>query len=174
MSAPIFLASFAEEHAILGATRDARAAGFTVHDVYTPYPVHGMDDAMGLSPSRLTWVCFFAGLTGLAIGYVVQWWASAIDWPLNIGGKPFNSIPAFVPVMFELMVLIGGLTTVGALFLRSRLRPRLAPPPEVVPRATNDRFVLALVTRDRFNEVEARALCKRHGAVEARLAGGAR
>lgn len=162
----LFVAYFDDEQAILGATRDAREQGFTIHDVFTPYAVHGMDEAMGLRRSRLTWVCFGAGLVGLVFAAFFQYWASAINWPLNVGGKPHNSFPAYVPVSFELMVLFAGLATVAALFIRARLRP-LKREKILLPRVTDDRFALALETQgSHFDERAARALCARWGAVE--------
>lgn len=158
----LFVAYFHEEDDVLGATRAAREAGYEIHDVYTPFAVHGMDDAMGLAPSKLTWVCFGAGLTGLSIAFALQAWTSAVDWPLVIGGKPFLSAPAFVPVCFELTVLLAALSTVAALFLRCGLRPSLKPPKVNLPRATDDRFVLAVrAGGDGFNADDATSLFKR-------------
>jgi hypothetical protein len=166
MSTRVFVAWFDDEHAVLDATRDARKSGFTIFDVYTPFAVHGMDEAMGNRPSRLTWVCFLAGCVGLSFGLGLQYYASAVSWPLNVGGKPFNSFPAFIPVAFELTVLFAALTTVAALLLKLRLRPRLAAT-EVLARVTNDRFALCLTTADaRFDEAQAGALSLRHHAVE--------
>ena len=76
-----------------------------------PLPIHGIDDVLGIRRSRLTIVCFVAGLVGCAVGLLAQYWTSAVDWPLDIAGKPFDSLPAFVPVAFELTVLFGGLAT---------------------------------------------------------------
>lgn len=160
----LLVAWFADEHATLAATHAARAAGHVIHDVYTPYAVHGMDEAMGLRPSRLTWVCLGMGLVGLAFAAWLQDWTSAVSWPINVGGKPMHSWPAFVPVAFELTVLLGALGTVAALFLRTRLLPR--PRPRLLlPGVTNDRFALALAaTGPTFDESAARALCAKHGA----------
>ena len=145
---------FAEEDQILQVTRACRERGYEIVDVYSPYPVHGMDRAMGLKPSRITWVCFVLGMTGAAAMLWFQSWASAVDWPANIGGKPLNSLPAFVPITFEVMVLFAGLSTVFAFFLVSRLRPgrkaRL-----IASGVTNDRFALVLEQADAAFSVEA-------------------
>ena len=117
------IAVFDNETDLLAATRAAREAGCEIVDVYTPYAVHGLDEAMGLRPSRLGWVCFLCGAAGAALAVWAQFWTSAVDWPLNVGGKPFNSLPAFVPVIFEVCVLLAGLGVVGALLLRCRLWP---------------------------------------------------
>jgi hypothetical protein len=167
MSQRLFIAWFAQEDDVLAATTAAREAGLAIFDVFTPYAVHGMDAAMGLRPSRLTWVCFGAALLGLSAGISLQYYTSAVSWPLNVGGKPFNSFPAFVPVAFEMTVLFAALITVAALFFRTRLYPRLQGPPEVLARVTNDRFALALTTADpRWSETAARDLSRRHGAVD--------
>ena len=162
----LLLAWYEAEEEVLAATRAARAAGFQIHDVFTPYAVHGMDEAMGLKPSRLTWVCFAMGLLGLFLALLLQTWTSAIDWPLIVGGKPFNSFPAFIPVAFELTVLSAGLGTVAALFFRARLLPR--PRPEIaLAGVTRDRFVLALLASGAgFDTETARALLMTHGATE--------
>ena len=100
-----------------------RGAGVRVHDVYAPYPVHGLDDAMGIRRTRLPFVTLLAGLLGLCFALTFQYYTAVFDWPLDVGGKPENSTLAFVPVCFELTVLIGGLGTVGAFLLRARLYP---------------------------------------------------
>ncbi|MCC7540241.1 MAG: DUF3341 domain-containing protein [Deltaproteobacteria bacterium] len=165
MSARLLYASFGDETALLAATAEARRLGVAIHDAYTPHPVHGLDEAMGLRRSRLPWICFTGGAVGLGLASLMQWWMSAVDWPLVIGGKPFGSWPAFAPVMFETMVLLAGLSTAFALFLRSRLRPRISAP-AVPPRATQDRYVLALAERDgSFDRREVMSLLHRHGAL---------
>ena len=140
MSNPLVIGVFATERDILEATDAARRLGFKIQDVHTPYAVHGMDEAMGLRPSRLPWICFAAGITGAILKLWFEFWTTMVDWPVNVGGKPWNSLPAFVPVTFEVMVLSAGLTTVAAFLFLSRLRPgKTAALP--APRITNDRFV---------------------------------
>ncbi len=147
MSVPLFLGIFEDEDDVIQATRATRALGYEIFDVYTPYAVHGLDEAMGLKPSRLTWICLAFALGGLLGASVAQFWIGSIDWPLNVGGKPFNSLPAYLPVMFEMTVLIGGLGTVLALLIRAGLYP--GKPARVVhEEVTNDRFVLALEQKD--------------------------
>jgi len=140
---PLFLGVFRDEADVVGAARDTHGAGYRIHDAFTPYAVHGLAEAMELRPTRLPLVCFAFAVTGLTAAGYGQYWMSAVDWPLNVGGKPFNSLPAFLPAMFEVMVLLAGLGTVAALLLRTGLRPGrdawLAH-----ERATDDRFVLAV------------------------------
>ena len=161
-----FHAVFTDEHDIKSATKALRAAGYTILEAYTPYAVHGLDKLMGLRRSRLPLVCLLAGLTGAAAKLWFQIWTSASDWPLNVGGKPLASVPAFVPVTFEITVLFAGLGTVAAFFFRSRLWPgkQLRP---VHPRVTDDVFVLVLLQGDSaFRASDAAALCREHGAIE--------
>jgi hypothetical protein len=141
------LAVFNSEEAILAATTDARDRGLTIADVYTPYAVHGLDKAMALRPSRLPWVCFALGLAGASFKVWFEFWTSAGDWPINVGGKPWNSLPAFVPVTFEVMVLFAALSTVAAFLLGRRLLPgkrtRLAS-----PGVTDNEFALVIEETD--------------------------
>ncbi len=165
MSASVLVGYFEDEERLLAATRWVRSAGFKLHDVYTPYAVHGLDEAMGLRRSRLTWVCFIGGLVGLLSAIALQYYTSVVSWPLNVGGKPPNSAPAFVPLSFELTVLVAGLTTVLALFIRSRLGPGARS--LSLPRTSDDRFALAIDTRGTFvDPEEALAALRRLGAVE--------
>jgi Protein of unknown function (DUF3341) len=136
------IAYFGDEAALLRATRALRAAGIAIEDAYTPYAVHGLDEAMGLPRSRLTWVCFAAGVFGASCALGFQLWTSVVSWPLNVGGKPFASVPAFIPVTFEFTVLCAALVSVAAFFIRSRLYPGRAAAP--LPRVTDDRFALVL------------------------------
>jgi len=157
-----FAAQFASEEPLLAATREARERGFSIDDVFTPYAVHGLDEAMGLAPSRLPWVCFGAGLTGLVSMLSFEIWTSAVSWRLNVGGKPFDSLPAFIPVAFEFTVLCAGLGSVAALLLRTKLWPGRAP--AVLPGTTNDKFTLVVHARAESDET-LRALFEHHGAL---------
>lgn len=157
---------FSREEDILSATDAARRDGLTILDVYTPYAVHGLDQAMALQPSRLPWVCFWLGLFGAIFKVWFEFWTTAVSWPINVGGKPWNSLPAFVPVTFEVMVLFAGVSTVFAFLLVAKLRPwRKAV--VIHPRVTDDRFVLLLEQSDAtFDVGRVRRLLERHHAVE--------
>ena len=137
-----FRASFAEPEQLLHAVTHLRAAGHRVLDTYTPFPVHGMDEAMGLRPSRLPRACLAFAALGLALAAGLQIWTSAVDYPLIMGGKPLLAIPAFIPVAFELTVLLAGLGVVASFFLVARMRPRFRIP-DLHPGANDDRFILA-------------------------------
>ncbi|NNE67000.1 MAG: DUF3341 domain-containing protein [Pyrinomonadaceae bacterium] len=116
-------AYFDNEDDLVASAAEARLRGLEIYDAFTPFPVHGLDDAVGIKPSRLTWVAFCGGLLGLLTAIGLQVWTSAYAWALNIGGKPFNSVPLWVPVAFELTVLFAGLSAIGALFIISGLHP---------------------------------------------------
>lgn len=148
------LGIFDDEGRILDAVRALHGNGVSIHDVYTPYAVHGLDDAMGIRRSRLPIVCFFAGGVGLLFAILFQIWVFTSSWPLNIGGKPFLSVPAFIPVTFEMTVLIGGLTTVAAFLLRSRLFPG-ACSKLLDPAITDNRFVVAIARNNASLDVAA-------------------
>ena len=147
MSDRVLLATFGHEDDLLEATEAVRRKGLRIVDAFTPYAVHGLDRAMGLRPSRLTWVCFICGMIGASGMLWFQHWTSAVNWPIDVGGKPWNSLPSEVPVAFEAAVLLAGFGSVFALFLVSRLFPGKRPK-IIDPRTTDDRFVLVIDQSD--------------------------
>lgn len=175
MSRRVLLGIFEREEDILEATRLTRARGLKILDVYSPYAVHGLEAAMGLKPSRLPWICFLAAVAGAVLKLWFEFWTTMVDWPVNVGGKPWNSLPAFIPVTFEVMVLSAGLITVAAFLLVSRLWPgkRAVVP---VPQVTDNRFVLVVEETDAaFDPLGVRRLFEEFNAVsvEERVEGGA-
>jgi len=162
----LFLGVFACEEDLLGATRAVREQGLHIVDVHTPYAVHGLDEAMGLPPSRLGRVCFGFGVLGVILAFAMQYWTSAVDWPINVGGRPWNSWPAFVPVAFEVMVLLASFGVVLAFLTVGRLFPGRS---AVLPAAgvTGDRFVLVLEETDAaFDANQVRSLLNGFHVVE--------
>jgi ActD protein len=161
--------AFEDPDRTLDAVRTLKRDGFEVHDVHTPYAVHGMDEALGLRETRLGTATFAGGLAGAALAFGFQIWTHAIDWPLTIGGKSPLALPAQVPVSFELTVLFAAFATVGGLLARRRLFPRLAKVPAAQPdvRVTDDRFVVVVVERDgRFRRSRFLELARLLGSVE--------
>jgi hypothetical protein len=154
--AKILVATFSDTDHLLGAVRKARREMFRVYDVFTPFPVHGLDEALGVRRTRLPWVTLLCALTGLATAVTLQFYTNVLDWPLDVGGKPDNSTLAFVPICFELSVLFGGLGSVGALLLRARLYPGKQPW-LVNPGITDDVFAM-VVRRPSDDETHQRAL----------------
>ena len=141
------VATFSDADDLVSAVHAARSKNFRIYDVYAPYPIHHLDEVMGIRRTRLPWITLAAGTVGLFSGLLLQFYTAVLDWPLNVGGKPANSTLAFLPISFELTVLFGGLATVAAFFLRARLFPGkrecLA-----APDVTNDEFALVLRKRD--------------------------
>lgn len=139
----VVYASFSDDQALLKAAKALREQGHSLLDAYTPFPVHGLDEVLGEPRSRLPIVCFIAAAIGCVFSMWFQVWTSAQDWPINVGGKPFASIPAFIPVTFEVTVLFGGLLSVAAFFFRSRLFPgKRACTPDA--NVTSDGFWIAM------------------------------
>lgn len=143
----------------VAAVRRLRATGHTVADVQTPFPIHGLDEAMGLNETRIPVATLVGGVLGtlLAIGF--QAWVGVISWPLNIGGKSDLALPALAPVTFEVAVLLAAAFTVAAFFWLSRLRPGPRSELQVLPESTDDLFVIVVREADagfdlgRFTEV---------------------
>lgn len=105
----LVLGEFGAEAALLEAARTLRAHGRAALDLHSPYPLHGAEEALGLRPSTVPRVALVGGVVGAASGYLLQWYTVAFDWPLNVGGRPPHSAPAFIPVTFELGVLFASL-----------------------------------------------------------------
>lgn len=166
MTRRIFMGVFQHEQDILGAARAVRQRGWRIVDIYAPYAVHGLDKVADFPPSRLPLICFVLAILGAGLKTWFEYWTTAQSWPINVAGKPWDSLPAFVPVTFEVMVLIAGVGTTLAFFIAVGLRPgRKARLPH--PRVTDDRFALLIEEADAaFDPDEAAALCERFGAVE--------
>lgn len=158
-------AGFADPDHLLEAVRRLQAEGHRVLDTYTPFPVHGMDEALGQRPSRLPRACLAFAVLGLAGALALQIWTSVFDYPVRVGGKPHLSLPAFIPVTFELTVLLAGLGVVASFFLVARLRPRLRVP-DLHPGTSDHRFVLVAEVKAGSSVAEATALAAELGAVE--------
>lgn len=143
MTPDVLIASFEAENDLLAAVTALRQRDCPIVEAYTPYAVHGLGEALGMRRSRLSMACFLCGLAGAVLGLAFQFWATRTSWPLNVGGQPWNSLPAFVPVTFESMVLCAGLGVVLAWLIRCRLYPGKM---GVLPAAgaTDNRFVLVL------------------------------
>lgn len=176
MSRRLLLGVFKNERDILGVTEASRTLGYEIVDVFAPYAVHGLDHAMGLAPSKLPRVCFALGLFGAAVKVWFEYWTTAVNWPINVGGKPWDSLPAFVPVTFEVMVLFAGLSTVFAFLYVCGLWPGKKAA-VVDPQVSNDEFVLVLEQSDAaFDVARVRRLFETFHVVriEERLAEEAR
>lgn len=137
---------------LLAAATYARDSDYEEFDAYSPFPIHGMDDAMGLGRSWIPWVTFGAGSVGFILANLLQFGTMTFDWPMIIGGKPFAPWPSFVPVMFELTVLLAGVTTAAVMLKAAGCFKK---PFIIDPRITDDRFVLWISADDtKFDEAE--------------------
>ena len=160
------VAEFEQVEQLEAAADAAREAGYRTMDAYTPYPVEGLDERLGMSPTRLGWIVLAAGITGALAGFFMQWYANVVFYPLNIGGKPLNSWPNFIVITFEVTVLLSAFTA-GLFMLGRNGLPRPYHPIFNTPNfeaATRDRFFLCIESRDdRFDPDETRAFLEAQG-----------
>jgi hypothetical protein len=144
------VAEFEDEHQLLAAADKARLAGYKALDAYAPFPVHGLSEAIGFRDNRVPWFIFCGGMLGGLGGYTLQWYTAVIDYPMNVGGKPLNSLPAFFPVTFESTILCAALTAVFGMLAMNRL-PKPYHSIFNTPgfeRASQDRFFLEIGSVD--------------------------
>lgn len=146
------MAEFTNEHDLLDAAKKVRDAGYTKTDAFTPFPVHGIDHALGIKPTILPFIVLCAGLTGLCTALLMQWWMNGVDYRYIISGKPFGITPASIPVSFELTILFSAFTSVLGMLALNGL-PKFSNPVFTNPkfdRATNDRFFLYVDSADKY------------------------
>lgn len=157
---------FDDVNILVAAAEKVRDAGYTQWDCHTPYPVHGLDDAMGLKPSPLPYICLTAGFIGGGLGLFMQYWMSAVDYPVRIGGKPLFSWEAFVPITFEAFVLFAALATFGGMIKLCKLGKWASPLYNggIMEQVTTTRMAVVLDATDpAFSEESARALLEETG-----------
>ncbi len=149
---PIYglLAEFQKPEEVLQATRQARLAGYKDIDAFAPYPVEGLGEELGMKHTRMPFVVLVAGITGAVVGFFMQYYSMAVNYPFNVGGRPTNSWPVFIPITFELLVLVAGFSAlIGMLVLNGLPRPHhpLFNVPQFA-RASQDRFFLCIEATD--------------------------
>ena len=152
-----WMAEFENEHDLLHAAEKVRDAGYTKTDAFTPFPVHGIDHALGIKPTILPFIVLCAGLTGLFTALLMQWWMNGVDYKYIISGKPFGITPASIPVSFELTILFSAFTSVLGMLALNGL-PRFSNPVFTnakFDRATNDRFFLYVDATDKYYNRES-------------------
>jgi hypothetical protein len=163
------MAEFADPTALVDATERARRAGYRRMDAYSPFPIPELEHALGDPPSRLPLVVLIGGIVGCLGGFFLQYWAAAIAYPLNVGGRPLNSWPAFIPVTFECTILVASLAAVLGMLALNGL-PMPYHPVFGVPRfalATRSRFFLCIEARDKqFDAATTRAFLESLGPRE--------
>lgn len=157
--------SFEDEKVLFPAVKNVRRAGYKIHDVYTPFPVHGLDHAMGLRETSLHTMGFIYGITGTTIAIWGMTWIFTTDWPLNIGGKPHFPLPAFIPIAFELTVLLSAVGMVWTYCWLNKFMPGVKKH-HFSPRATDDAFVMVIEMTEKSNEEEIKSFLHTNGAIE--------
>jgi hypothetical protein len=156
-----YLAEFADVDSVVEAAMKVRDEGYRLWDVHSPFPIHGIDDAMGIRPTILPWLVLAGGVAGLLAGLALQVWTMAIDYPFLISGKPLVSMPAFIPVIFECTIAGAAFTAVFGMLLLNKLPTYYNPllKSERFRRVTNDRFFISIDATDpRFDETKTREL----------------
>ncbi len=169
-SSKVIQAIYTDDDVLMAAVKSVKARKHHIGEVYTPFPVHGLDKAMGLAPTRIAITSFIYGCIGLIVSIVMMKYIMIDDWPMDIGGKPsfsyLENMPAFVPIMFELTVFFAAHLMVITFYLRSNMWPfKEAENPD--PRTTDDHFLMELEVHG--NEKELTNLLEETGAVEINL-----
>lgn len=155
------LAEFAETRALVAAASELTRRGYRQTDAYVPFPVEGLPEALGQRKTGIAAVVLIGGLLGCAGGYLMQWWITVVDYPLNIGGRPLHSWPAFIPITFELTILVAALFAVlGMLALNGLPRPHHPLfAMDAFSRASIDGYFLCVMAHDpQFDETATRQL----------------
>lgn len=169
-SSKVIHAIYTDDDVLMAAVKKVRAERYHIEEIYTPFPVHGLDKAMGLEPTRLAITAFIYGCVGLVVSIVMMNYIMIDDWPQDIGGKPsfsyIENMPAFVPIMFELTVFFAAHLMVITFYLRSRIWPfKEAENPDV--RTTDDHFLMEISAGK--NVDEQFDMLRNTGAVEVTL-----
>ena len=163
-------ALYDDDDTLLKAVKNIRSEKYDIEEVYTPFPVHGLDKALGIEETRIAIMAFIYGCIGLIVAFIMMDFIMIKDWPQNIGGKPsfsfLENMPSFVPVMFEMTVFFAAHLMVITFYLRSKLWPfKKAENPN--PLTTDDKFLVEIELND--NEKRLTTLLKKSGAVEVSL-----
>ena len=162
-----YYALYNDDDVLLSAVKKIRDSKIDIEEVYTPFPVHGLDKVMGLKPTRIAIAAFLYGCIGITVATLMMYYIMIVDWPQNIGGKPsfsyLENMPAFVPIMFEMTVFHAAHLMVITFYLRSRMWPlKKAENPD--PRTTDDHFLIEL-SSDK-TEASLKKFLNQTGAVE--------
>jgi hypothetical protein len=171
MASKVIHAIYTDDDLLLQAVKQVREARYHIAEVYTPFPVHGLDKAMGLAPTRIAIASFLYGVVGLGVAIVMMDYMMITDWPQDIGGKPsfsfLQNLPAFVPIIFELTVFFAAHLMVITFYMRSKLWPfKTAENPDV--RTTDDHFLMEIDVANHDLE-SLTSFIKETGALEINL-----
>jgi hypothetical protein len=171
MSKKVIHAIFDDEEILLQSVKEIKSKKYDIEEVYSPFPVHGLDHALGLKETRMAITAFIYGCIGLSFGglliYYIMISGVGKSWPMNIGGKPnftfYQNVPSFVPIMFECTVLFAGHLMSLTYFYRNKLYPG-ASTKSPDPRTTDDKFLMELIVED--SDKEIKKILKSTGASE--------
>lgn len=164
---PALVGFFDDPDHLVAAAGEATEMGFKGVDAYSPYPIHGIEEVMKIRRSWIPAAALFMLFTGAFLGWLLQYWTHAIDYPINIGGRPHNAWPAYVVITFESGILLAGITTFLSIFVACRLFPNPFSKP-LDKSLTDDRFCLVIPVGQDGAEESATRLLKRMGADEIR------
>lgn len=157
---------FGDEDVLLHAVEQVRDKGVKIEEVYSPFPVHGLDEALGYKRSRLPIAAFLFGMTGTSLALIMQIWMLGYDWPMIIGGKNFASLPPFIPVTFELTVLLSALGMVATFLIVSDMKPYNWPRSYDL-RTTDDKHAMAInLHSNKLDKSDIGRILKESGAEE--------
>jgi len=160
------LGVFDDEDTLIHAVEKVRGKGVKIHEVYSPFPVHGLDEALGYKKTRLPIAAFMFGMTGTSLALIMQIWMLGYDWPMIIGGKNFASLPPFIPVTFELTVLLSALGMVATFLIVSDMKPYRWPQTFDL-RSTDDKHIMAIdLATNKMSKQDIGAILKDSGAQE--------
>ncbi len=159
------LGIFGDEDILLEGVPAIQNKGVKIHDVFTPFPIHGLDTAMGLRESKLHIAGFIYGITGTSIAFGFMTWANTFDWRVNFGGKPFWAVPAYIPITFELTVLMAAAGMVATFMYLCRLAPGINKPIMDL-RQTDDKMVVAVEIDEHSDIANITNILKQSGAEE--------
>jgi hypothetical protein len=169
MSNKLVYGIFDDEHKLMHAISALKQKGLNIVDVISPYPIHDLDDAIGLKRTRISICCFLYGATGTSLALLMMWYMNIFDWPMDIGGKPsfalYKNLPAFIPVLFESTVLCAAHGMVITFFLRSKILPGVEPK-IIDPRQSDDRMVMAIKVKNNQVVADLKRMILSEGAVE--------
>lgn len=159
------VACFDDEEVLFPAVKRVRNAGYKIQDVYTPFPVHGLDHALGMRETSLHTAGFIYGLIGTTTAVAGMGWVFTRDWPMNIGGKPNFALPAFIPIIFEVTVLFAAVGMVLTFCYLCQMAP-FVKKHHFHPRATDDLFVMVIECTDKTNVEDLKGFMQNAGAIE--------
>jgi hypothetical protein len=161
------VAEFDSPQKLMDAAEAARDLGYKKMDAHTPFPIHGLSESIGFEDKKVPWTVFVCGISGTFLGYSMEWYTSVIDYPLNVGGRPLNALPAFIPVAYESTILLAAFGAFFGMLIYNGL-PRPYHSVFNTPgfeRASQDRFFLAIEAKDKqYDPIATRELLESQGA----------